>query len=859
MYQKKYRHILFILLTIFLFCSGATRLCLAGSDDSGTEKKIELALPTEVLTSGNPFMIMMNSLGEQRVITYGRQPEKQLSEVRSDAFAADTLAVYAAESATELTVEANQATAALPSKRIIKAENTDYQQGIVGQQLDQALEITVLDENDQPVVDTQVVFQVAKGGGTFVGGATALTVTTDSNGKASVGLILGTSTADNPVGWDETGQNIQQVGLNVIECWPASIPSYKTIFSAYGFPDEPAEIKFNQSDYAWPVLNNAGKVFFSILDQYQNPVSNVPVTVTAGTVTPLSGGCSYPNNDNRPAIIVPVEDISAQPPPFAYEQYTQYSGQPLVIMSDYISSIFTVYSGGTPNARYDVDITTADLHEQYFVTTITREGANLGNCDGDDAPESVVWFRAYGSGDHKPGDTIELSFWLYEMIEQDDVRASCGGCEDTVGKTAYFTGLNVSDIDFTVNGVSLPPTDTGYGYIYSGYLQAPSNTAYLPLDLAYNRNVKIREYQDEAGCYCTSTQTVAEKFLYYVPLTPLSVTMATSTSVLIDQNGRGQCDVVIPFEMDPSGYEPDMINLTIYEDEVPFLVLPIYPVTLAPPVIPRGTQFDPAKTYTASIRVNEYTEGRFDGTGSNEMTLNLSKENPVKYLHVENAKEKLPVMQEEKVAVKAKTSPEELANVLKWSLVARHPNDEKYKINAKIDSSTGVLTVFEDSGNGTVTVRASYSGCIYKDVEIPVGCQECSAGGSCSVEGSSSGTLSSVDFAISLGKTTYGNPAGSLHLRSETVSTQLYSPEALYFSSLVKDNEVLYDGNDALRQILTAKTFVNIITETEYRYTVSLYRPDDIFGQADGLYTLNPAAVPFVAFQIENPDIAVAI
>lgn len=172
--------------------------------------------------------------------------------------------VYAAESATELTVEANQATAALPSKRIIKAENTDYQQGIVGQQLDQALEITVLDENDQPVVDTQVVFQVAKGGGTFVGGATELTVTTGIDGKASVELILGTKTADNPIGWVEAGLNTQQVGLNVVECWPTAIPSYKTIFSVYGFPGDPAEIKFNQSDYAWPVLNNAGKVFFSI-------------------------------------------------------------------------------------------------------------------------------------------------------------------------------------------------------------------------------------------------------------------------------------------------------------------------------------------------------------------------------------------------------------------------------------------------------------------------------------------------------------------------------------------------------------------------------------------------------------------
>ncbi|MCI5208735.1 MAG: hypothetical protein D3910_08065, partial [Candidatus Electrothrix sp. ATG2] len=69
MYQKKYRYILFIFLVATFFCSGTTTFCRAESSGDVVEKKMELSLPKEVLTSGSPFMIMMDSRGHQRVIT----------------------------------------------------------------------------------------------------------------------------------------------------------------------------------------------------------------------------------------------------------------------------------------------------------------------------------------------------------------------------------------------------------------------------------------------------------------------------------------------------------------------------------------------------------------------------------------------------------------------------------------------------------------------------------------------------------------------------------------------------------------------------------------------------------------------
>uniref|UniRef100_UPI00405775B0 hypothetical protein n=1 Tax=Candidatus Electrothrix sp. TaxID=2170559 RepID=UPI00405775B0 len=783
------------------------------------------------------------------------------------------MAVYAADSTIALTDVASAAASALPSERIIKTGG-DYQQKTVGEH--QILEVTVKDENDNAVPNTQVVFQVAKGGGTLVGGLPGkpLTVTTDNDGKASVELILGTETADNPIGWVEAGLNTQQVGLNVVECWPAKIPSYKTIFSVYGIPDDPASIQLHNdivdiSTMEVPVLTWVHDVLVSVLDQHGNPISNVPVTVNTGDIIELSNeDCDKVNSDTRPALVLPIEERDTEFP-FAYETFAGYADQPLIITSDYNPVPFTVFSGGIPDVRYYFDITTSSgLFAQQYTQTETRS-ESLGNCSGYDAPGSIQRLFLRGSGIHEQGEIVQFSLWIYELKEKDDIIAQCSTCEDIIGKTEYFTGSSLTNIALAFNDSPCVLSDntpcvavevgcsnvSNCGHEFLATTEVPSSTGYINVSVDFIKETRNREYQDGSGCYCTLTDTETGNISDWLYFEPRSIVLDSSKIIPVDQNGQVLCDIEIPFE-DNCFYYPQIISMTILEDGIPFAVLPIDPYELAPPVINRGTEFDLSKTYTAVIRADDWTdEGSLDGVQSNEMTLVLSEEDPIDYLYIENLKEKIPVMQGETVTIKAQTSPEELENDLEWSIVAEQPNDETEKIIAAIDPDTGVLTVDENSGSGTVTIRASYNGCVYKDAEVPIGCQECNEG-YCplSIEGSSSDRLSSVDFAISLGKTTDGNPAGSLLLRSDSVSAQLYSSEALYLSSLVRDNEVYYDANDALRQILTAKTFVDITTENEYRYTVSLYRPDDIAGQVDGLYTLNPVAVPFVAFQIENPD-----
>lgn len=811
---------------------------------------MELKDMADTVATGGHFIIMMNSRGEKRVINY-RKPARDLTLVSSQT------------TETEGPVEGTAELATATTLQIIKTGTSDRQQGTVGEQLANPLEVTVLDEDNQPVSGMGITFAVKAGGGNFTDGSTTRTVQTDSNGLASVNLVLGTSTAANQVGWLEPGLNTQQVGLNVIDCYPATDPVIKTVFNAYGFPGPPAEIKvhkeiFDASLYVWGVIQFAGEVFVSVLDQYQNPVSNVPITVSAGAVTPLSGGCPYPNTDTRPALIVPMADLADQPPPFAYEQYDHYAGQPLTLTSDYIPVIFATYAGGIPKARYYVDIEASGLSAQHYVTTISR-ASWLGNCYGTEPPESVVWLMAYGSGAHRPGEVIDLYFWLYEMKETDKVVSQCGGCEDIVGGTEYFTGTTLSDIAFTVNGTQLSETTTPYGHVYSAWLSVSGTPGALNLDATYTKITRNRQYQSDTSCYCTVDVNVPETLDYSVGISPLDIELAPSMQISVDGNGQNRCDVEVPFLIDPPDFVPEIISLNIYEDGSPYAVIPIDPATLTPPVISRGMQFDPAKTYTAAITVNGYDAGRYDGTSSNVMELVLSDAEPIEYLYVENEKEKIPVMQGGSVTIKAKTLDQVSAGTLEWSIADFRPDVEAQTISALIDENTGVLTVAPDSANGWVTVRAAYSECLVAEVDIRIGCGEC-ASGACPIEGGSSQQLSSIDFRASLGKTNGGNFAGYLILRSKRISQKLYTPQALRVSSLVKDNEVIRDQEGALKQVLTGKTLIDIDSLTiPYGYAINYYRPDVIIGQVDGVYAISSGAVPFASYLIENPDQSLSI
>ena len=221
-------------------------------------------------------------------------------------------------------------------------------------------------------------------------------------------------------------------------------------------------------------------------------------------------------------------------------------------------------------------------------------------------------------------------------------------------------------------------------------------------------------------------------------------------------------------------------------------------------------------------------------------------------IYIEDGEHNLPVLPGGTATAKAITRPE--GRPVVWSITESDPG-----VKADIDSSSGVITASDESDSGWIKIRATdvEEDACYKEARVYIGCSECDQSNAqyCqTLEGSGFVACSSIDFRLSVGKAKGGQSAGDLFLRAKQPSPDLGSPNALEFSTLVRNIKVRYDENGALCQVLAPKTFLDIVVANDFRYEARFYRPDDITGQEDGLYKISSSASPFVVWHIENPD-----
>lgn len=184
----------------------------------------------------------------------------------------------------------------LAAVHIAKILINDRQSGIVGQQLEKPLAVLVTDIKGRPVVGAKVVFTHTAGLVKQADNAPAVTYveTSDAQGIARFQPVLGTKTGANPsfqrVNLSDT--NVTQVGVNLFD---ASVESYygdlsvNQPFEVYGRPDVAASLKKFLGDGNSSNVNSpAGSLLLKVFDQYENPVSNVPVTFAAQDAKPAS-------------------------------------------------------------------------------------------------------------------------------------------------------------------------------------------------------------------------------------------------------------------------------------------------------------------------------------------------------------------------------------------------------------------------------------------------------------------------------------------------------------------------------------------------------------------------------------------
>ena len=175
---------------------------------------------------------------------------------------------------------------------------TNYQEGIVNEQVSMPLAVEVADAEGYAIEGATVTFEVRSGGGMLVDRATGAestkaTVLTDIYGIARVGQRLGKKTSDWPGYMCEAGQSCDgetsfptQVGVNMVTAF-AGTEVLTVPFESYGLPDQRGPdptLRYGflrRLNFPFGRCNMCAEVqlWLDMFDQWGNPLSNWPLTV----------------------------------------------------------------------------------------------------------------------------------------------------------------------------------------------------------------------------------------------------------------------------------------------------------------------------------------------------------------------------------------------------------------------------------------------------------------------------------------------------------------------------------------------------------------------------------------------------
>jgi RHS repeat-associated protein len=118
--------------------------------------------------------------------------------------------------------------------------------------------------------------------------------------------------------------------------------------------------------------------------------------------------------------------------------------------------------------------------------------------------------------------------------------------------------------------------------------------------------------------------------------------------------------------------------------------------------------------------------------------------------------------------------------------------------------------------------------------------------------------LGSVNFSFGLGLEERGISAGLVKLKSDAITSDLFSPAALEI--YLNGEGYLVKTGDEPVQINTYSQTLNFAVVDQYGYTITIYNAKDkqAVENHEGLWSIKPDAVPEAIWTIENPDREIA-
>ncbi|MCU7804214.1 MAG: hypothetical protein KZQ96_13535 [Candidatus Thiodiazotropha sp. (ex Lucinoma borealis)] len=492
--------------------------------------------------------------------------------------------VWALQAANTATANSDPLSAA--SINIIS--DTNQQEGEVGTELEKPLSVILHDDRGLPVVNAQVVFSIAAGGGQFIyevveivndievvteqRSSDPVPVMTNELGIASIRLEPGQHTADNPVFLyrDSGDQYPTQAGHNLVD---AMVQSHSGIlatpksFEAIAYPRSRSKLALTLSERTGILLpgNDTGYLKFEVQDEFDNPISNEPITAQLTGSSPRSGG--FPGN------------LKGEAP-------TGSSGTSL-----------NLYTTSYPA---QIIVTLGSDHVTYTLT-VSAQGLNTIT----ESYETVVYYGFHHSFSGYPGGdpATGLGEFFSEPMEI--------GIEYLDDETLTFTPAYADSIESFILEDGVPstsgasttsPVPTGPG-TWEFYAKVGLNPT------TYTVGVVINGYKRCPTCTTGIDNLPPQHILDITAVDPSVISLDSGITypnvISVNEAGLSENAVNINYNVDPGFYESYVTHVLVLEDgELYYPIRTMSRTGAGSVTLPKGVRFDTSKSYTARIVLN---------------------------------------------------------------------------------------------------------------------------------------------------------------------------------------------------------------------------------------------------------------
>jgi RHS repeat-associated protein len=466
----------------------------------------------------------------------------------------------------------------LSATRIQKVSATDLQFGVVGTVLEQPLTVRITDKEGQPVTNSEIVFKVKAGMGSFVdasvsSGASTITVKSDAAGLARVKFKLGMRTKENPAFMliNSGDKYSTQVGENLIEASiKASGVSTPRPFTAYGKPGEPKVIKKGKYN-ALGIINSWNGFISAILeDEYGNPVSNAVVHFTA-----LTGYTPENVSSGDTAMLVSSDDSCLVQTPFPTTGKCSSQSAAMEVATNALgSAIAHVILGSKTRTKYPFKAEYNALSADYIMGTLYC-GVTGANCGGLSYEFTADYFGNNISAG-SPGNSLPI----YAKVFALNYQPSGGNyvLDPDPPATVTVSGNQAAKVSSS-GGVYL-----GAHLLTAGVNQIPINAT-----ITHSDNNKI-DYTTTATAYGVQIQ------IGKIPIIP------------VDGDGYAAQDTAIVYAITPGEYVALTAFMFILKDGQPVAYIPIGLQGSGSATLAKGFQFDSPGVYEAQAVLNAGTE-----------------------------------------------------------------------------------------------------------------------------------------------------------------------------------------------------------------------------------------------------------